>query len=206
MCGRYTLTDPEVAAHLASLWDAELPEGLALVPRFNVAPTDACPIVLPGATRPRVEVARWGFELGGKMFVNLRGETAPTRSKKLWDTGRCVVPADGFYEWKGPKGGRQPVWFHAPDGGLFWMAGLAERGRFVVLTTRARGAVASIHDRMPLMLALDDARRWLAGAPPVETEGGLVGQDVSPRVGSVRHDDPSLLDAPALAAGQLPLF
>lgn len=206
MCGRYTLTDPEVAEHLAALWETELPEGLTLSPRFNIAPTDLCPIVVPGQTRPRVEVARWGFELGGKLYVNLRSETAPTRSPKLWTGGRCVVPADGFYDWKGPKGERQPVWFHAPDRGLLWMAGLVEGGRFIVLTTEAHGAVATIHDRMPVLLALADARHWLAGAPPVENDVALVGQDASPRVSSVKNDDPSLLQPPAVSAGQLRLF
>src|SRR5438552_18005216 len=84
-------------------------------------------------------------------MINARSETA---DKRFRSASRVIVAADGFYEWTGPRDARQPIWFRPRDGGLLYLAGLAEllpdnRLAFVVLTTDAAGAVAPIHDRMP---------------------------------------------------------
>ena len=95
--------------------------------------------------------AVWGFPGG---MINARSETA---DKRFRSASRVIVAADGFYEWTGPRDARQPIWFRPRDGGLLYLAGLAEvlpdgRLAFVVLTTDAEGAVARIHDRMPLVV------------------------------------------------------
>src|SRR5205814_2243845 len=113
---------------------------------------------------------------------------------------------DGFYEWTGPKSDRRPLWFHRPDGGLLYLAGLWEPGqgdepRFLLLTTEPNALVARFHDRMPVLLGREQAAAWLA-SPAGELlvpapESLLEARPVSPRVNSVRNDDPSLLEKAA---------
>jgi len=182
-------------------------------PRFNVAPTDDHWMVTqpaePSADAPRkkkLRRAKWCFKAGGqKLLINLRSETASKRFKHMFETRRCLVPADGFYEWRGPKEDRRPIWFHPPAGGLFLFAGLYEEPRegppvFTVLTTDANAAVAPIHDRMPVILPPDRAEEWLA-RPATELlvpapVGALLGTEVSRKVNSVANDDPSCLAPP----------
>ncbi|HET7786998.1 MAG TPA: SOS response-associated peptidase [Myxococcales bacterium] len=208
MCGRITLTMPDVQA-VAALVEANLaPADAALYrPRYNAAPSDRHWIVRPAAQGRVLIPAFWG--LSGA--INARAESW---AQRFPGTRPAIVPADGFYEWTGPKGGRRPLWFRPRAGGLLYLAALSQelpggRMAFVVLTTDASGAVARIHDRMPVLLRRDDVSGWiergdsglLVPAPP----DFLTATDASPRVNDVRNDDASLLDAPA-PAGQLTLF
>jgi putative SOS response-associated peptidase YedK len=200
------------------------PEDEALYrPRYNVAPTDRHWIVRLEGDRRRLEPAKWGVVAGkNPSVINARSETVTNipHFREAFRERRCVVPADGFYEWTGPKNARRPIWFHAPSG-LLLLAGLytektpgEKDGRaFTVLTTRANARVAPVHDRMPVVLSRDAARSWLASPtkevlepPPADA---LLATEVSPRANSVKNDDPSLLE-PAPAARredeQLPLF
>ena len=119
--------------------------------------------------------------------------------------GRCIVPADGFYEWQGGRGERHPLWFHDPAGQLVSFAGLAaERDgelAFVILTTTAAGVVREVHDRMPLMLSAGAAQAWLSRVEPAllapAPDGLLVARAVSTKVNVVANDGPELLDPPA---------
>jgi putative SOS response-associated peptidase YedK len=215
MCGRYTLTYQdlgEVVAELGAILD---PAAAALHhPRFNIAPTNAAIIACPRGDAPVIVPGTWGLRLGGRLVINVRGETAPARMAAAWARGRCVVPADGFYEWTGAKGERRPLRFHAPDGRPLLMAGLfeAQEGAppaFAVLTTAARAPVAAVHDRMPLLLSPASARAWLSGPPRAlrPDEVALSSTEASPRVNAVANDDPGLLEAtPVEKRGQLPLF
>jgi putative SOS response-associated peptidase YedK len=121
-----------------------------------------------------------------------------------------VVPADGFYEWTGERSARHPIWFHTPGGGPLFMAGIfdaADPPSFAVLTTAARPPVAELHDRMPVLLNREGARRWLLGQPPRVATGDdvpLAARPVSPRANAVAHDDPSCLE-PASEADRLRL-
>ena len=195
----------EIADELAAIIDAGA--AAAYRPRYNVAPTDAHPILRMVNGERRLELARWGFPPTGPgrpPLFNARSDTAPTKQafRGAFAGGRCVVPADGFYEWRSTADGRQPMWIHRPDGRLLLMAGLWEAGRFTVLTTEPNGLLREIHDRMPALLSESEAAAWLA-APTQRVlhpapEGGLAVRPVSERVNSVRNDDPQCL-APHLA-------
>jgi putative SOS response-associated peptidase YedK len=159
----------------------------------------------------------FGVHLSGRLVINARAETAAKRFAASYARGRCVVPADGFYEWTGEGRHRRPLWFHAPDRSPLLMAGLLFEARegdpvalpsFTVLTAAARPPVAEIHDRMPLLLTPSAARRWLAERPEAMPEGGvaLVSTAVSSRVNAVVNDDPACLSPPEPEKGQLRLF
>ncbi|HZU95491.1 MAG TPA: SOS response-associated peptidase [Planctomycetota bacterium] len=203
---------------LAHLLDVEESEEDALLyrPRYNVAPTDDHWIVRLDGIR-KLARAKWGIRPGGReLLINLRSETAPRRFKKAFLERRCLVPADGFYEWEGPKTARRPIWFHAPSGGLLLFAGLYELEReglptFTVLTTGPNSLVGKVHDRMPVVLSPEEAKAWLE-KPTTDVlhpapEQALVGTRVSPRVNAVANDDPSVLEPPRdTPRAQLELF
>jgi putative SOS response-associated peptidase YedK len=156
---------------------------------------------------------------GAGRLVNARAETARTKPafREAFARRRCAVPADGFYEWTGPKGARRPIRFAPAGGGLICLAGLYEVARdpatgedaatFVVLTTEPNAEVAPVHDRMPVIVAGDDLDAWLdvsdgGGAAQAERAeallrpappGLLEARPASLRVNSVANDDPSLL-------------
>jgi putative SOS response-associated peptidase YedK len=218
MCGRYTLTYSDLGAVAAEL-DALLDPAAAELhrPRYNIAPTQATIVARPGEGRPALVPAVWGLHRDGRLIINARSESAAARFSGAYQRGRCVVPADGFYEWTGERSQRRPLWFHASSGAPLLMAGLFEEHdgahpAFVVLTTAARPPVAAIHDRMPVLLSSESARRWILERPPrvlAPDDVPLVSQPVSPRVNGVVHDDPSCLAPPppdAQAGEQLGLF
>jgi putative SOS response-associated peptidase YedK len=209
MCGRMTLSKrelAEIADELAAVLEADTAAGYR--PRYNIAPSDAHPVVRLVDGQRRVELARWGFPPTGPNrppLFNARADTAPIKEsfRAAFRGGRCLVPADGFYEWRTtPDRVRQPVWIHRADGKLLLMAGLWEAGRFAVLTTEPNELLRPIHDRMPALLSDTEATAWLL-APNQRVlhpapEGVLAVRTVSGRVNSVRNDDPECL-APALA-------
>ena len=205
MCGRYTLTYADLGAVVAEL-DALLDPAAAELyrPRYNIAPTQATIVARPRGDRPALVPAVWGFHRDGRLVINARSETASSRFAAAYQQGRCVVPADGFYEWTGTEGARRPLWFHTRSGAPLLMAGLFEEAAgappsFVVLTAAARPPVAAIHDRMPVLHSPEGARRWILGQPPralAPDDVPLVGLPVSPRANSVAHDDPACLSPP----------
>lgn len=185
MCGRYTLTTPDLEA-LARVVQAEISPAVreAYRPRYNIAPTQKVVIVCeePDAGR-QLELGTWGMPSpfgedkrpGG--FINARAETAATLPtfRDAFARGRCGVLADGFYEWSGPKDRRQPYWFHAPGGQLLVLAGLyrdhrdEQTGevtrRVLILTTAPNQVVAPHHDRMPAIVPRGQLHRWLGPLP-----------------------------------------
>ncbi len=203
MCGRITLAVPnlvEVADELSATLRAE--HALLYRPRYNVAPTDPHWVVLLTPQGRQLVPARWG--MGERMLINVRSETASRRGPigRALQEKRCVVPADGFFEWTGPKSARRPLWFHKQGGGLLYLAGLWEAGeggpRFTVLTTEANRLIAPVHDRMPVLLSREAVAEWLA-RPAQDLlvpapDSALLVTPVSTRVNSVKNDDPSLLD------------
>lgn len=231
MCGRYTLTYSDLG-EVADLLGAILDPTAAAIhrPRYNVAPTSVCIVARPAAAgdgRAALVPARWGLQVSGRFLINLRGEAAAKRVREA--RARCVIPADGFYEWTGEKRDRRPIWFHDPAGRPLFMAGLIQDGGdlhspgpagpdqrpvFAVLTAPSRPPVAAIHARMPVLLSTEGARRWLSesAGPPAEVQGDdvpLLGTEVSPRVNATTHDDPACLAPPGAAPGkgkQLGLF
>src|SRR5262249_11168026 len=138
--------------------------------------------------------------------INARAETAaelPTFRHALAN-GRCVVPADGFFEWTGPESDRRPLWYRRKDGQLLLMAGLFERTaagpRLPTLTTAANPLLEDVHDRMPALLAPAEVDPWLRardGASAARAflrpvaDDALYATAVSTRVNSVSNDDPA---------------
>jgi putative SOS response-associated peptidase YedK len=196
MCGRYTLTCADEASLVSGLPFEEFSETrIRYRPRYNIAPGQSSPIVYLGDGGPVLADARWGLErAGGSPVINARSEKA-ARTPMFRDAflqGRCLVPADGFIEWR--KEGRvsQPYLFRRPDGRLLLMAGLCKEGRYVILTCDAHGEVAEIHDRMPVLLEAEAGRKWLhAGelAPSWELKRAAI----SPRINRADNDDPVCL-------------
>jgi putative SOS response-associated peptidase YedK len=215
MCGRFTLTMPdfdELARLLGVSYDARLAARYRR--RYNIAPTDAHWIVTPeGDVGRTILPAHWGY--GSKKFPLVRGEQAPKQLARAFDGGRCLVPADGFFEWTGEKGARVPHWFHprqregvaregAAPNGLILMAGLYSEGAegfgFTLLTTQPNATVKPVHDRMPVLIPFANADRWLRGDRAEATalvkpapDDLLVDTTVSSRVNSSRNDDPECL-------------
>ncbi len=178
MCGRYTLSTP--SDDLALLFD--ISELMPLPPRYNLAPTQEAAVVRvtePGAAR-RLDLLKWGLipywakeaAIGNKL-INARSETAVEKAsfKTSFKKKRCLIPADGFYEWKKEGKLKQPYLIHRKDGKPFAFAGLwsiwrdPERGQpvetFTILTTDANDLMRPLHDRMPVILDRENFDLWL---------------------------------------------
>lgn len=199
MCGRYTLTCPDENALLGALPFEEFSETrIEFRPRYNIAPGQRNPVVSAGKAGAVLHDAEWGFaRSSGGLVINARSETAKRRPmfREAFRSGRCLVPADGFFEWRREGKVNRPYLFRAKEGKgePFVMAGLCEQGRYVILTRESEGDVADIHDRMPVVLTPEDARLWLddgaiAEAPP------LTRVAVSIRVNRIDRDDPACLE------------
>ncbi len=212
MCGRYTLTTSiEALRRLFAFEGAPL----NLQPRWNMAPTQAAPVVrLAGDGSREFRMLHWGLvpywaedtSLQSHM-INARGETVHDKPafKQAFRQRRCLVPADGFYEWQtiGPKT-KQPLLFRRRDREPFAFAGLWERWippkgevleTFTIVNTAANEMMAEFHDRVPVVLSPQDYAAWLdpaidaralVKAPPGEWFEHV---RVSTYVNNVRHDD-----------------
>ena len=221
MCGRYCYTLPVEA--MRRLF--EFPELPNLMPRWNVAPGQGVPAVRMRADGRGRELAilTWGLvppwaddpKIAYRM-INARAETVQEKPafRHAFRRRRCLLPADGFYEWMPPAPGakaKQPWRIGLPGDAPFAFAGLWEQwmGKdgseiesCTIVTTEAAPAIAHIHARMPVILAPGSHAAWLAGEPDAAAAllrpygGELVARPVSTRVNDVRNDDPSLLDPP----------
>jgi putative SOS response-associated peptidase YedK len=210
MCGRFTLTTPaELVAEAFGL-DA-VP---ALAPRYNVAPSQEVAVVraLPEGGRV-LEQFRWGFRTGRGLVINARAESAPTRPafRDALARRRCLLPADGFFEWKtGPGGRKTPYLVRLREGGLFALAGLWEPAAeaaggasCVILTTEPNDVVREIHGRMPVIVGPADYGRWLDPAladpwrlqPLLEPAASdrMTAHAVSPLVNDAANESPDCL-------------
>jgi len=176
MCGRFTLvTDPEKLMSRFQL--QEIP--FDLKPRYNIAPGQQIHAILADGGRRRIGQLRWGLvpswaqddKIGYKM-INARAETLRQKPvfRRLFERKRCMIPADGFFEWKQMDGRKQPMRITMRDGEPFAFAGLfdtwtAPDGQKLhtctIITTRPNEVVADIHDRMPVILRPEDEDLWL---------------------------------------------
>lgn len=203
VCGRYSLATPHDA--LVEAFGLGVNDELSLAPHWNVAPTQPVAVILwdAAAQRRKLKMMRWG--LGDRMLINLRAETAAEKFAQAYRARRCLVPADGFYEWK-PLGKRkQPYYYHLPDGSPFAFAGLWEEGPngagCAILTIDANPLLAAVHDRMPALIAPGHYAAWLDPAnpaiavPAMPTDNDkLVGHAVRPLVNDPRNDGPELTE------------
>lgn len=197
MCGRYTLTDP--GEELLQRFELpELPPGYR--PRYNIAPTQPVTAIIAVEEKRRIGMLRWGLvpswakeaSIGNRM-INARAETVAEKPafRAALRRRRCLIPADGFYEWQLRQGRKQPVRFVASSGGIFAFAGLweswrppasthAEAGRqgaldesqddearervvhsCTIITTSANDFVRPVHDRMPVIIPPEAYDAWL---------------------------------------------
>jgi putative SOS response-associated peptidase YedK len=223
MCGRFTLTkrDRSVLERRLGVPAGALGDYL---PRFNIAPTQDYFVVVTAYENRAIVPAKWGLVPQGSkdasraaQAINARSETVASRSifRDAFKSRRCVVPADGFYEWTGPRSARQPLWIHRRDRQLMLFAGLYEEWTptggnavttFTILTCAANSTMAVVHDRMPVILSDRNAEDWMnpREANPLVLKHMLISaaEDVlemqlaSPLVNSVRNEGPELLCDP----------
>jgi putative SOS response-associated peptidase YedK len=235
MCGRFTLRTPLKEVARAFDLPPEAFEGAGgWQMRFNIAPTQQVAAVRRHEAGGR-EAAwlRWGLVPSwaddpsiGNQMINARSETADTKPafRDAFRNGRCLVPADGFYEWKRGAKPRQPYYIRLVDDGPFAFAGLWQHWRrgdqvidsCAILTTDANERVASLHDRMPVILDPDNYDAWLA--PNVDDPARLKAllvpypaermtlYPVGSSVNSPRHDGPELIAPAARGKSQGSLF
>ncbi len=220
MCGRFV--QEHTLAELSELYDAEI-RGEELGPRYNLAPTDPAAVVVQRPDGPRgVTVFRWGLvprwaDSPGvaARHINARAETvagSPT-FREAFARRRCIVPADGFFEWTRDGSVRQPHLIRRRDRSPLAFAGLWATWRhpssgvplrtFAIVTTRANDTIATLHDRMPVALDSAGLARWLD--PTTDTgelralleptdDGGYETFPVPRLVNNVRNDGPALVE------------
>ena len=180
MCGRITLTHPNEA--LAHLFGATPGNDLPEVPRFNVCPTQAIPVVTSEGGARRLRAMRWGFlpawyktHTDGPLIINARADTIATKPafREAVRSRRCLIPASGFYEWsEGPAGSRLPWYFTRADGLPMALAGVWQhwerdgqaQDTCAIVSTEAGPAMAGLHHREPVVVAADDWPLWLGEA------------------------------------------
>jgi putative SOS response-associated peptidase YedK len=222
MCGRYTLTNPDPAG-LRARFDILESLDVADPPRYNIAPTDPVLAVRRlddgardlGRLRWGLIPGRWAEKASGRPLINARAETLQSQPafRESFAERRCLIPADGFYEWVTDERGKRPVWFSRPDGELFAFAGiwavLPRKGTEEVLhscaivTTEPNELIRPIHDRMPVLLVPDYEADWLDPERPVDDllsllvpapEEALIAREVPDLVNDVREDGPRLIE------------
>ncbi len=221
MCGRYTLTTP--AERLAEEFGFK-DSSVELAQSYNVAPTQGVAAVLEEGGGRYLEVLRWGLippwaddpQIGSRM-INARSETAPEKPsfRRAFRERRCLIPADGFYEWQRTNGAKQPFYIHMEDGRPFAFAGLweswgkggeGEVRTCAILTTEANAVVGEIHERMPVIVAPDAYDVWLDPASERDEltgllvpypEDGMEAYPVSRFVNSPSNNDPRCVEPAA---------
>ena len=217
MCGRYASSaNPD---DLVSYFRVEEPPEEVLPPSYNVAPTDPVYAVMERHEHRLLKVVRWGLVPSwakdpkvGSRFINARRETVGDKPafRAAYQRRRCLVPADGYFEWQQQGGHKQPFFLAARNRAPLAMAGLYEVWKApdetllwtcTVITTEAADELGHIHDRTPLLVPADAWDRWLD--PAVEdpgqdllvpgTPGVLDAWPVPPAVGNVKNNGPELV-------------
>jgi len=182
MCGRYSISTRR--EELEARFHARVADGL-LTPRYNAAPSDALPLIL-NTNKEQIVLARWGFSpewaKDKKMtpMINARAESVAEKPffRDAFRTKRCLVLADGFYEWKEAPSGKQPYRIALKDEAPFAFAGLwsllhGADGQpvpsFAIVTTNVNERVVDIHNRMPVILPRECEEEWLDNETKAET-------------------------------------
>lgn len=185
MCGRFALKAPprSIQEHF------HLPETIELPPRYNIAPSQNIAVVrhLTGKDFRQLDMLRWGLiphwakdiKIGYKM-INARGETLTQKPsfRPAFKKRRCLIAADGFYEWKGTGKSKQPYYVQIQEGGVLGFAGLWEYWQgpegdniesCTIITTSPNELVKEVHDRMPVILPPGHYETWLQDSSTAES-------------------------------------
>ena len=219
MCGRYTQTKRQ--RDLEAHFGIDVQE---VLPRFNVAPTQKA-LVLHTESHRAITEMRWGFvptwstmDGGSQLLINAKGETIAEKRtfKNAFQSNRCLVVADSFFEWRHEGGLKQPVRFVLKSGEPFCFAGIWQENNadraFVIITTEPNDLVRPVHNRMPVILDREDYAEWLSPDTPFERLAGLLkpfpvqrmtAYDVDPIVGSAKVDSPQCIGPYRPAQGLL---
>jgi len=229
MCGRYTLTKQDGVVE-----DLQASLGLTAQhawwkPRFNIAPTQPAPVAIVRDGERVIEMMRWGLvpHWAGKtgkrppLMINARVETLQSRPvfRDAFERKRCLVPADGFFEWRRENKVPLPQYIHPAPRRVVAFAGIWTRAgdvtSFAIITSRPHPLVAPIHDRMPIVLPHDAYDAWLdpdpararelLGVPGEAAMHGWLVEPVSSWVNKADHDDPVCIE-PVAAPAQRSLF
>ncbi|MDT3426379.1 putative SOS response-associated peptidase YedK [Paenibacillus forsythiae] len=220
MCGRYTITvSMEELMRIYNTPDMTI---VNYAPKYNAAPTQYIPAVIGSGPGNRIGQLRWGLvpswakddKSGGKM-INIRAETLTSKPsfRRLLSSRRCVIPADGFYEWQNLGSAKQPMRILMRDGSVFSMAGIYDiwvdtEGKKLatcsIITTEPNELTAEIHNRMPVILRPEAVDPWLdrsnqdadrlAKLLKPYDPGEMRAYPVSAKVGNVRNDSRDLID------------
>jgi putative SOS response-associated peptidase YedK len=222
---------------VARIFDAEVRDPAALnglAPRYNVAPTQPIEVVVQREEGRFLELHRWGLvppfaksASAGNRLINARAETVAMSPafRTSFARRRCIIPADGFYEWRRDGARKQPFLIHAADDRPLAFAGLwapwrdPASGEWIlsaaVVTTRANGVVGQLHDRMPVILEPSEWPIWadldirdpglLSDLLRPAAEGLLTLTEVSALVNNANNEGPELLLPLAARAGEPPL-
>jgi putative SOS response-associated peptidase YedK len=217
MCGRFVIISPPEA--LRRLFGyAERPN---MPPRHNIAPTQPVPVVIVENGDRHFHLMRWGFIPAWvkdprkfALLINARSETVREKPafKNAIRRRRCLIPADGYYEWQATASRKRPYFIHRRDGGPFGLAALAETwigpngeelDTVAIVTAAASADLAGLHSRVPVTIAPGDFDRWLdCRADDAEAamalltapqEGEFAWHEVSTRVNHVANDDAQLI-------------
>jgi putative SOS response-associated peptidase YedK len=233
VCGRYRLSRRK---QLVEEYFDSAPWEDDWTPRYNIAPTQPIPVIRQNPKQPVRELSliRWGLipswakdsSVAAKM-INARSETASTKPafRDALKSRRCLIPADGFYEWKRDGKTKQPYCFEVNQGQLFAFAGVWDRwkdphGNWIktcsILTTTPNAVTSDVHDRMPVILRKDDHDVWLdPGMNDVDTVSELLKPcdarlmrcyPVSTRINHVANDDEECSCRIEIAEAQVRLF
>src|SRR5665647_2853702 len=217
MCGRFVITSPPAAVRLAFGY-ADQPNFPA---RYNIAPTQPIPVVIAENGARRFRLMRWGLLPSWvkdprkfTLLINARAETVLEKPafKNAIKRRRCLVPADGYYEWQASEPRKRPYFIHRRDGAPMGLAGLAETwigpngeelDTVAIVTAAASADLASLHHRVPVTISPGDFERWLdCSADDAESvmalltpprEGEFAWHEVSTRVNRVANDDAQLI-------------
>ena len=232
MCTRYTLHKPEAALRaVAQTLGVTLEFAAPFLPRFNLAPSLILPVVTSQAGSPRLQRFRWGLvppadrgQDSARHLPNARAEslTKLPAFRAAAAARRCLVPANGFYEFKTLGRRKEPYLFTRPNEEPFALAGLWEPpdgeqpGTFCLVTTEPNTVMAPIHNRMPLVLTGGTMGRWLGeqSVPAAEwaelirpgADDLLVPRRVSAYVNNSRHEGPQCLAEPDAEPPELALI
>ena len=219
MCGRFTLTQPATIAAKFELDNFAPTEPEFYEPRFNVAPTQRIVVIPTVDGQRQARRMRWGFvptwakdiKIGASL-INARAESIASKPafRAAFKNRRCLIPADGFYEWQSGPRGKQPYRITLADGAMFAFAGLWERWRnpatdewiesCCIVTCDTNELTEKFHDRMPVIIAAEDYDAWLTGTPEQASTllrpypaDEMRAYPVSSRVNSPKNDSAELV-------------